>query len=171
LASETDYPTPTLTPNGDFVFTTSTELVLANGANCNAPTPIIRPLYQHWTAQSVPIILNVYSNFDFIRDIYRNCRDDGPLIWAAHLFSRTYVTNIRFPTAIYKDAYTETQRELATYLGKTLSSVSEALNTPEGAYRDDVLATVWLLTNYEVRNLRGPMIKIRESLDQNLTGK
>ncbi|KAM0253058.1 hypothetical protein ACHAQJ_007434 [Trichoderma viride] len=165
VISETDYPTPDPTPNHrDFALTPSTDVVLASGANCNALAPLTRPLFPHWTSHSVPIILNVYSNFDFIRDIYRNCRDDGPLIWAAHLFTRTYVTNLRYPTAMYKDAHIETQRELGTYLGKTLSSVSSALSTPEGAHRDDVLATIWLLTNYEVSNLRDAAIKIRESL-------
>ena len=49
---------------------------------------------------------------------------------------------------------TETEKELGTYLGKTLSSVGEALKSPGGALRDDVLATVWILTNYEVRAWR-----------------
>lgn len=36
-------------------------------------------------------------------------------------------------------------------MGKTLSAVNAALNDPAGAFRDDVLATVWILANYEVR--------------------
>lgn len=35
-------------------------------------------------------------------------------------------------------------------MGKTLTAVSEALSKPDGAFRDDVLATVWILANYEV---------------------
>lgn len=147
------------------------------GPNCDVPVPLTRPVFEHWTAHSVPIILNVYTNLDFIRNIYRDCRDvDGPLIWAAHLFSRTYVTNLLYPTAMYKDAHAETQRELGAYLGKTLSSVSAALKTPEGAQRDDVLATVWLLTNYEVKketqNSPRPLVTTHwgsSCLDQNLT--
>ncbi|RFU75571.1 zn2-c6 fungal-type dna-binding domain [Trichoderma arundinaceum] len=147
---ETDSSTPQFSQNGDFLLTSSTDLVLVNGANCNAPPSLTQPVFEHWTSHSVPIILNVYSNLDFIKNIYRNCGDDGPLIWAAHLFSRTYVTNLRYPTAMYRDAHQETQRELGAYLGKTLNSVSEALKAPDGAHRDDVLATVWLLTNYEL---------------------
>lgn len=134
------------------MFTSSTDVVLANGSNCNAVAPLTRPVFQHWTSHSVPILLNVYSNLDFIQDIYSGYSSDGPLVWAAHLFSRTYVTNLRYPTAITRDAHIETQRELGAYLGKTLNSVNAALNTPEGAFRDDVLATIWLLSNYEVRN-------------------
>lgn len=149
-ASDTGFSTPALSPNGDFMFTSSTDVVLANGVNCNAVAPLTRPVFQHWTSHSVPIVLNVYSNFDFIQDIYSSCDVDGPLIWAAHLFSRTYVTNLRYPTAITRDAHAETERELGTYLGKTLNSVNKALNTPDGAFRDDVLATIWLLSNYEL---------------------
>ncbi|KAL7932238.1 hypothetical protein V8C35DRAFT_307757 [Trichoderma chlorosporum] len=146
----TSFATPDLTSNGDFVFTSSNDLVLVNGANCNALLPLTRPVFEHWTAHSIPIILDVYSNLDFIRDMYREYTDDGPLVWAAHLFSRTYVTNLQYPTALSRDAHAETQQELGGYLGKTLHLVSEALKTPEGARRDDILGTVWLLTNYEL---------------------
>jgi hypothetical protein len=134
------------------VITSSTEIALANAVNFIAGAPLLRPVFQHWTSHSVPIVLNVYSNLDFIQDTYSSCGIDGPLIWAAHLFSRTYVTNIRYPTAITRDAHVETQRELGTYLGKTLNSVNKALSSPDGAFRDDVLATIWILSNYEVRN-------------------
>ncbi|PNP38272.1 hypothetical protein TGAMA5MH_09845 [Trichoderma gamsii] len=150
-ASDTGFSTPALSPNGDFMFTPSTDVVLVNGVNCNAVAPLTRPVFQHWTSHSVPIVLNVYSNFDFIQDIYNSYNIDGPLIWAAHLFSRTYVTNLRYPTAISRDAHAETERELGGYLGKALNSVNKALSTPDGAFRDDVLATIWLLSNYEVR--------------------
>ncbi|KAL7786236.1 hypothetical protein V8C37DRAFT_392643 [Trichoderma ceciliae] len=148
--SDADGPTPKPAPNGDFLLTSSTDLVLVNRANCIAPAHLARPVFEHWTSHSVPFMLNVYSDLDFVKNIYRDCGGDGPLVWAAHLFSRTYATNLRYPTAMHRDAHMDTQRELGTYLGKTLSSVSEALKTPEGAHRDDVLATVWLLTNYEL---------------------
>ncbi|UKZ73283.1 hypothetical protein TrVFT333_000926 [Trichoderma virens FT-333] len=112
------FSAPNLTPNGDFVFTSSTDLVLANGVNCNALLPLTRPVFEHWTSHSIPILLDVYSNLDFIKNMYRDYTDDGPL--------------------------------LGGYLGKTLNLVSEALKTPEGAQRDDILATVWILTNYEL---------------------
>lgn len=44
----------------------------------------------------------------------------------------------------------ETDKALGMYMGKTLTAVSEALSKPDGAFRDDVLATVWILANYEV---------------------
>ncbi|GAO15092.1 hypothetical protein UVI_02048480 [Ustilaginoidea virens] len=95
------------------------------------------------------MLLNVYSTLDFLHNVYRLSFHNGPLIWAAHLFSRTYVTNLRHPGFVYNDSVGETRRELGTYLGKTLSAVNAALQKPEGAFRDDVLATIWVLTNYE----------------------
>jgi hypothetical protein len=35
-------------------------------------------------------------------------------------------------------------------MGKTISAVNQALSQPDGAFRDDVLATVWILANYEI---------------------
>lgn len=109
-----------------------------------------RPLYEHWTAHSVPILMNVYSTLDFLGSLYKAYPADGPLVWAAHLFSRTYVTNLRFPTATSLAARRACEGELGGYLGKTLSSVSEALSARGGKDRDDVLATIWILSNYEV---------------------
>ncbi|KAL6878576.1 N-terminal fungal transcription regulatory domain-containing protein [Trichoderma novae-zelandiae] len=142
-------PVPKHAFDGDFVFQSSTDLALVTGVQRHAPK-LSWPVFEHWTAHSVPIILNVYSNLDFVKNMYRDCAGDGPLIWAAHLFSRTYLTNLQYPTSVYTDGHLETQRELGTYLGKTLKLVGEALKTPEGAQRDDILATVWLLTNYEL---------------------
>ncbi|KAK2589764.1 hypothetical protein QQS21_012554 [Conoideocrella luteorostrata] len=113
-------------------------------------TTFPRPMAEHWTNHSVPILLNVYSTLSFLGNIYRMHSRNGPLIWAAHLFSRTYVTNIRYPISVHKESALETQRELGTYLGKTLSAVNGALKEPDGPFRDDVLATVWILASYEV---------------------
>ena len=105
---------------------------------------------EHWTTHSVPILLNIYSTLEFLSNLYSIAPTSGPLIWAAHLFTRTYVSNIRYPTSIYRESERENARELATYLGKTLKAVNVALREPDGALRDDVLATVWILANYEV---------------------
>ncbi|ODA81908.1 hypothetical protein RJ55_00413 [Drechmeria coniospora] len=109
-----------------------------------------RVMSEHWTAHSVSILLNVYENLDFLSNTYRANPRDGPLVWAAHLFSRTYVTNIRYPTAVGRDSEEETRRELGVYLGRTLRSVAAAIGDEQGAFRDDVLATVWILANYEL---------------------
>lgn len=55
-----------------------------------------------------------------------------------------------FPTARSRDSAVESQPELGWYMSKTLSAVSGALQTPDGALRDDVLGAVWILANYEV---------------------
>ena len=109
-----------------------------------------RPLVEHWTSHSVPILLNVYQTIDFLHNTFQIQCHDGPLLWAAHLFTRTYVTNLRYPTAISHQSSNEVRDELAMYMNKTLNAVSQILATPQGALRDDVLATVWILASYEV---------------------
>ncbi|TWU77875.1 hypothetical protein ED733_004352 [Metarhizium rileyi] len=147
----------TLTPvdrNGGatFVLDSRTGLLPFPGENTTptALATISRPLQEHWTNNSVPIMLNVYSTLDFLHNAYRINSRDGPLIWAAHLFTRTYVTNIRYPITVHRGSERESQREIGTYLGKTLSAVNAALKEPDGVFRDDVLATVWILSNYEL---------------------
>ncbi|KAI1023796.1 hypothetical protein LB504_004968 [Fusarium proliferatum] len=109
-------------------------------------------MHQHWTLHSIPIFLNVYSTLPFFYDMYRNI-GDGPLVSATHLFSRAYVTVLRQPTAKYNKSVIENDRELTTHLGKTLTSVRFALTQPGGAYRDDLLATIWILANYEASSV------------------
>lgn len=109
-----------------------------------------RAMHEHWTNQSIPILLNVWSTMSFLSRMYSTYPTDGPLVWVAHLFSRTYVTNLWYPTAITNESVIDTQKELGRYMGMTLSAVSSALKDPEGAMRDDVLATVWVLANYEL---------------------
>ncbi|KAH7137297.1 hypothetical protein B0J13DRAFT_625073 [Dactylonectria estremocensis] len=154
-----DYSTPSAFLNDDFdeIITqpatssfVSSDLVPSDLWPPDKALILPRSLSEHWTTHSVPILLNVYSTLDFLHNIYKGNPRDGPLVWAAHLFSRTYVTNLRYSTAAHKDSVEENDRELGTYLGKTLSSVNVALKSPGGALRDDVLATVWILTNYEL---------------------
>lgn len=107
-------------------------------------------LSQHWTAQSIPIVLTIYSSIDFLKDVLAENYFDGPLVWAAHLFSRTYITNLHRPTALSNESATESAQEIGTYMGKTLSAVATALKDPEGAFRDDIISAVWMLCNYEI---------------------
>jgi hypothetical protein len=115
-----------------------------------AQFPLGMHINQHWTASSVPMMLHVYSVLGFLQDVYQVADSDGPLIWAAHLFSRTYITNLHYPTSMATESKNMAEQELGMYLGKVLSSVSHALQDPEKLVRDDVLATVWVLVNYEV---------------------
>ncbi|KAM5356116.1 hypothetical protein ACJ41O_002762 [Fusarium nematophilum] len=151
-SSSPDPGTPSTLRSDDFdqslVSSTPTEIVPFTATESTLILP--QSLNEHWTAHSVPILLNVYSTLEFLRNTYKKNTLDGPLLWAAHLFSRTYVTNLRYPTAIDNASVSQTEQELGTYLGKTLSSVGAALKSPDGAFRDDVLATVWILTNYEL---------------------
>lgn len=105
---------------------------------------------EHWTAQSVPLLLDVYSAMDFLRNVYATDSRNGPLLWSAHIFTRTYIMNVRYPTQVNNSVRAQTQRELAMYMGKTLRAINRALSQPDGAKRDDILASVWILANYEV---------------------
>ena len=107
-------------------------------------------LSQHWTAQSIPIVLTVYNYVDSLKDVLRENSFDGPLVWATHLFSRTYVTNLRQPTSLSNESAAEASQEIGTYMGKTLSAVGTALKDKDGAFRDDIIGAVWMLCNYEV---------------------
>lgn len=109
------------------------------------------PLQEHWSSQSIPILLNVYEAIDFVHNTYRNAEPDGALACAAHLFSRAYVTNLRYSSSVDDGVYDEINKELRMYMGRALRLISEALSKPGGAMRDDILATVWILANYEVR--------------------
>ncbi|CEJ90684.1 Putative Expressed protein [[Torrubiella] hemipterigena] len=108
------------------------------------------PLHEHWSSQSIPILLNVYEAIDFVHNTYRNAEPDGALACAAHLFSRAYVTNLRYSSSVDDGVYDEINKELRVYMGRALRLISEALSKPGGAMRDDILATVWILANYEI---------------------
>ena len=145
-------PTPRLTTEDDCALSPASPIIvdLVEYTQTGGSLIIPQSLSEHWTAHSIPILLNVYYTLDFLHDTYKKSSPQGPLLWATHLFARTYITNLRYPTAIDNGSVEQTDKELGTYLGKTLSSVSEALKTPDGPMRDDVLATVWILANYEV---------------------
>ncbi|KAF5964990.1 vegetative incompatibility protein het-E-1 [Fusarium bulbicola] len=125
---------------------------LLSCSSLQATDSVPRSMHQHWTLHSIPIFLNVYSTLPLFYDMYRNI-GDGPLLSATHLFSRAYVTVLRQPTAKYNTSMIENDQELTTQLGKTLTSVRSALAQPGGAYRDDLLATIWILANYEASSL------------------
>ncbi|KAF4955865.1 hypothetical protein FGADI_4260 [Fusarium gaditjirri] len=151
-SSNGDAATPSVTEevDGEFSPVSPTIVDLVEFTRTGRALILPQSLNEHWTAHSIPILLNVYYTLDFLHDTYKKSGPQGPLLWATHLFARTYITNLRYPTAIDNGSVEQTDKELGTYLGKTLSSVGEALKTPEGAMRDDVLATVWILTNYEL---------------------
>ncbi|KAJ9296761.1 transcriptional regulator family: Fungal Specific TF [Paecilomyces variotii] len=138
----------------------SYQLTVHDGKNGTAVTAVAQPahfrtIYEHWSVHSVPIVLNIYPALELLADIYQdissqNQLSDSPLVWVSHLFSRTYTANLRHPVASRRDSELETQRELSNYLTKTLRAVRHALQTREGVLRDDILLTVWMLTNYEI---------------------
>lgn len=105
---------------------------------------------EHWEQQSVPLLLDAFSAMDFLRNVFGKGNRNGPLLWSAHIFTRTYIMNVRYPTEVQNGIREKSQRELSMYMGKTLRAINRALSTPEGARRDDILATVWILANYEV---------------------
>ncbi|KAF4998839.1 hypothetical protein FGRMN_2894 [Fusarium graminum] len=151
-SSNGDAATPSTIIGDDHELLPSSPKVIDLAKYANSRDTLILPpsINEHWTSHSIPILLDVYDTLDFLHDVFKTAGPQGPLLWATHLFARTYITNVRYPTAIDNGSVEQSDRELGTYLGKTLNSISQALKTPGGAMRDDVLATIWILTNYEL---------------------
>ncbi|KAF4122488.1 Fungal Zn(2)-Cys(6) binuclear cluster domain, partial [Geosmithia morbida] len=118
-----------------------------------------RPLYEHWTVHSVPILPDAYSALSFASELYSSMESgsstDGPLVWAAHLSSRAYTINVGHPTSIDGGSPAGARSELAGYMGRTLRAQIDAVITtsecpPEAmawldtAFRDSTLDLEWL---------------------------
>jgi hypothetical protein len=128
-----------------------TPTIMAIASRSRLYTPqLYMPITQHWTSHSIPIMLNIYAPIEYLTEMYYRSPPNGLVAWSAHIFSRTYITNLRYPTVVCIESYRQTQRELGMFLGKLLSAVSSALATPAGAMRDDILIAVWTLANYEL---------------------
>ncbi|PHH61861.1 hypothetical protein CDD81_7789 [Ophiocordyceps australis] len=110
-----------------------------------------RSLGQARTAQSVAIMLDIYSEVRFLVHEYNQASaTDGPLFWATHLFSHTYMTNVTLSTAGRAGSEDERKREAALYLNRTLQSVAKGLEKPRAAFQNDLLAAIWVFANYEL---------------------
>ncbi|KAJ9309741.1 transcriptional regulator family: Fungal Specific TF [Paecilomyces variotii] len=131
------------------------DVKMATAVTAVAQPAHVRTIYEHWSLYSVPIVLDICPALELLADMYhdtlsQNHLPDSPLVWVSHLFSRTYTANLRHPVSCRRGSELETQRELSNYLTKTLRAVRHALQTHEGVLRDDILLTVWMLTNYEI---------------------
>ncbi|GAD94057.1 hypothetical protein NECHADRAFT_31630 [Paecilomyces variotii No. 5] len=152
---DTSYPS-TLQPNeAPIVVSTDTAGSHATGLPAAKPASLTSTIHEHWSVHSVPLVLNIYPALELLEKLYHNVSfqnnsPDSPLMWVTHLFSLTYIANLRYPTSSRRGSELETQRELGNYLTKTLRTVRHALQTREGVLRDDVLISVWMLMNYEM---------------------
>ncbi|TID05034.1 hypothetical protein CH35J_003006 [Colletotrichum higginsianum] len=106
------------------------------------PLPLLRPVRQHWTAESVPLVIGLYSGLDFLPGLFRGVGQDHCLRLAAHVFTRAYVINRFRPQTDY--------RELSMFLGNALASVQNAIMSPSTCTSDSTIIAVWLLGNYEL---------------------
>ncbi|GKT48145.1 beauvericin cluster-specific repressor BEA4 [Colletotrichum spaethianum] len=105
------------------------------------PLPVPRSVRQHWTAESIPLVIGLYSSLDFLPKLFKDVRQDHCLVLASHVFTRAYVIN-RFRPRM-------DQRELSVCLGNALASVQEAVKSPKVYAADSTIVAVWLLGNYE----------------------
>ncbi|OLN88151.1 hypothetical protein CCHL11_00172 [Colletotrichum chlorophyti] len=116
-------------------------------ASHRSTPPLLRAVWQHWTAESVPLVLGCYSSLDFLPSLFKGLGEDHCLTLTGHVFTRAYVINRFGPHGLGQGV---DHRELSTYLGKALSSVSSAVNNPNTCTSDATIVAVWLLGNYEL---------------------
>ncbi|KAL1849246.1 hypothetical protein Plec18170_007538 [Paecilomyces lecythidis] len=152
---DTSYPLTLHLNEASTVVSTDTADSRATGLPAAKSVCLTSTIHEHWSFHSVPIVLNIYPALELLEKLYynisfQNSSPDSPLMWVTHLFSLTYIANLRYPTSSRRGSELETQRELGNYLTKTLRTVRHALQTHEGVLRDDVLISVWMLTNYEM---------------------
>ena len=114
-----------------------------------SPPPPPSVNYQWADADSWAILQNLYADQGG-QNLYNMMKQGSPLEWAVRLFSKTWMTQIQKPTAVCNESLTVNQNELGDYMSKALRALANALETPGGAQRDDVLMAVLILTNYEV---------------------
>lgn len=111
-------------------------------SNVPSTPPLLRPVRQHWTAESIPLVLDCYSSINFLPGLFKGVPDDHCLVRTSQAFARAYVLNRYRPNTDY--------RELSSCLGKALASVSAAINDPKAHTSDATIVAVWFLGNYEV---------------------
>ncbi|OHE93104.1 hypothetical protein CORC01_11593 [Colletotrichum orchidophilum] len=104
--------------------------------------PVLKTLRQHWTAESVPLVLGFYQSLDFLPGLFRGVGHDHCLVLTGQVFTRAYMINRFRPRADY--------RELSIVLGHALASVQEAIASPKTYTSDSTIVAVWLLGNYEL---------------------
>lgn len=153
---DTSYPLTLHLNKASTVVSTDTSDSRATGLPAAKSACLTSTIHKHWSVHLVPIILNIYPALELLKKLYynisfQNSSPDSPLMWVTHLFLLTYIANLRYSTSSRRGSELETQRELGNYLTKTLRTVRHALQTHEGVLRDDVLISVWMLTNYEVK--------------------
>ncbi|KAF0319386.1 hypothetical protein GQ607_013354 [Colletotrichum asianum] len=110
--------------------------------NVPSTPPLLRPVRQHWTAESIPLVLDCYSSINFLPGLFKGVPDDHCLVRTSQVFARAYVLNRYRPNTDY--------RELSSCLGKALASVSAAINDPKAHTSDTTIVAVWFLGNYEL---------------------
>lgn len=93
----------------------------------------------------MPLVLGIYSTLDFLPGLFKGVGPNHCLVLTGHIFTRAYIINRYRPETDYK--------ELSSFVGKALSSVSTALKNPKRYMSDATIVAVWLLGNYEVSKL------------------
>ncbi|KAK1622862.1 hypothetical protein BDP81DRAFT_140373 [Colletotrichum phormii] len=104
--------------------------------------PVLKSLRQHWTAESIPLVLGFYQSLDFLPGLFRGAGQDHCLVLTGQVFTRAYMINRFRPRADY--------RELSIVLGHALAAVQEAIRSPKTYTSDSTIVAVWLLGNYEL---------------------
>ncbi|KAK6227367.1 hypothetical protein QIS74_00922 [Colletotrichum tabaci] len=87
-------------------------------------------------AESVPLVIGLYSSLDFLPGLFRGVGQDHCLRLAAHVFTRAYVINRFRPQTDY--------RELSMFLGNALASVQNAITSPSTCTSDSTIIALMM---------------------------
>ncbi|KAK1965031.1 hypothetical protein LY78DRAFT_581290 [Colletotrichum sublineola] len=105
------------------------------------PLPLLRSVHQHWTAESIPLVIGFYPGMDFLPGLFGSVKPDHCLVLAGQVFARAYMINSFRRKTDY--------RELSKLLSNALASVQKAIMSTKAYTSDSTIMAVWLLGNYE----------------------
>ncbi|KAK1977016.1 hypothetical protein LZ30DRAFT_753112 [Colletotrichum cereale] len=107
------------------------------------PLPLLRSIRQHWTAESIPLVIAFYPGMDFLPGLFGDVKSDHCLVLTGQVFTRAYAINRLGPKADY--------RELSKLLGNALASVQEAIMSTK-AHTSDLTIMALMMGGLERRS-------------------
>ncbi|KAK2060048.1 hypothetical protein LY76DRAFT_615356 [Colletotrichum caudatum] len=119
----------------------------SSSAGCRSagtpPLPLLRPVHQHWTAESIPLVIGFYPGLDFLPGLFSRVEPDHCLVLACQAFAKAYIMNRCRSETDY--------RELSRLLCSALASVQEAIMNTK-AYTSDSTITALMMGDVERRS-------------------
>ncbi|ROT41319.1 hypothetical protein SODALDRAFT_338703 [Sodiomyces alkalinus F11] len=113
-------------------------------SNASPIVTLPHELKEPWTTHSIPLLMSCYSSMTFLAKLYSSVTtSEDPFVLSTHLWAKAYLIS-RFNAP-------HDRRETAEYLGRTLRSLSLALQDRRKKASDTTVMAVWMLSIYEVQ--------------------